>query len=45
MIFQVKRVKEFSVSKLDITTFSEMHNIDPVGLIRIKKKNLFYSKP
>ena len=37
MIFPVKRVKEelvkeFSVSKLDITTFSEMHNIDPEAL-------------
>ena len=33
MIFPVKRVKEelikeFSVSKLDIKTFSEMHSID-----------------
>ena len=37
MIFPVKRVKEelikeFSVSKLDIKTFSEMHSIDPDAL-------------
>ena len=49
MIFPVKRVKEelvkeFSVSKLDITTFSEMHNIDPEAL-RSWIKEAMYPTP
>ena len=49
MIFPVKRVKEelvkeFSVSKLDITTFSEMHNIDPEAL-RSWIKEAIYPTP
>ena len=49
MIFPVKRVKEelvkeFSVSKLYITTFSEMHNIDPEAL-RSWIKEAMYPTP
>ena len=49
MIFPVKRVKEelvkeFSVSKLDITTFSEMHNIAPEAL-RSWIKEAMYPTP
>ena len=49
MIFPVKRVKEelikeFSVSKLDIKTFSEMHSIDPDAL-RSWIKEAMYPTP
>ncbi len=50
MIFPVKRVKEelvkeFSVSKLDITTFSEMHSIDPEALRSWIKETMYPPTP